>query len=317
MVPSSFIFNSNSMKNKNIQFIIFLVVFVVMLDFTLGNIYDSLYFSDKSRNNDRLVHSVLETNEDILIFGSSRAIHHYNPKIIQDSLNLTCYNVGVNGQNIYFHLALLKSAVERNKPKIAILDLFSIDFKETSSKNDKENLSVLLPFTNRSESSLSTVLLRGKSESIKLKSFIYPFNSLQYQILRNNFHPFNNSYQGFIPIHKEYKGDLEVKTIKNRPFDNIKMSALYEFIELCKEKNIELFIFVSPSYLTNTGTSNYMIITDKIKNKFDLNVNSFQNDSLFLKNPQYFSDPGHLNSIGADIYTTLAVETIKKNMFGK
>ena len=188
------------MKNKNTQFVFFLVVFVIVLDFTLGNIYDSLYFSDKSRNNDRLIHSVLETNEDILIFGSSRSIHHYNPIIIQDSLNLTCYNVGVNGQNIYFHLALLKSAIERNNPKIAILDLFSIDFEETSAEWDRESLSILLPFTTRSESSLSTVLLRGKSESLKLKSFIYPFNSLQYQILRNNC-----QNQGFIYLYIRYE----------------------------------------------------------------------------------------------------------------
>lgn len=26
---------------------------------------------------------------------------------------------------------------------------------------------------------------------------------------------------------------------------------------------------------------------------------------LFLKHPEYFADPGHLNNIGADIYTSL------------
>ena len=134
--------------------------------------------------------------------------------------------------------------------------------------------------------------------------------------LKINFYPFNNSYQGFTPIHSEYKSNLELKTIKNRPFDKAKMSALYEFIELCKENNINLFIFISPSYLTSFGLSNYKIIAEKIENNFGLNINSFKNDSLFLKNPQYFADQGHLNSNGAVIYTNMIVEKIKKDMFG-
>lgn len=116
------------MKNKGLIFIIFLILFTVLLDFSFGKIYEALYFSDESRNNDRLIHSVLETTEDILVFGSSRAIHHYNPQIIEDTLGVTCYNVGSGGQNIYFHLALLEAALERYVPKIAILELMSIDF---------------------------------------------------------------------------------------------------------------------------------------------------------------------------------------------
>ena len=30
--------------------------------------------------------------------------------------------------------------------------------------------------------------------------------------------------------------------------------------KLCKEKNIDLFIFISPSYLATSGSSNYNII---------------------------------------------------------
>ena len=77
------------MKNKHLQYVFFLVIFIVILDFVVGNIYEKLYFSEKSRQNDRLIHSVLGTNEDILIFGSSRALHHYNPQIIEDSLGMT------------------------------------------------------------------------------------------------------------------------------------------------------------------------------------------------------------------------------------
>lgn len=128
------------MNNKHWQYITLLLIFTVLLDFAFGRLYEGLYFSEKSRQNDRRIHSVLGTHEDILIFGSSRALHHYNPKIIEDSLGMSCYNVGSGGQNIYYHLALLEATLERYTPKIAILELMSIDFEITPPQWDTEKL---------------------------------------------------------------------------------------------------------------------------------------------------------------------------------
>ena len=138
------------MKNKHIQYLVLLVFFTIGLDRGLGWLYETAYFSETSRKNDRLIHSVLGTNEDILIFGSSRALHHYNPEIIEDSLGMTCYNVGSGGQNIYFHLALLESTLERYTPEIVILELMYIDFEVTPQQWDTEKLGTLLPFANQS-----------------------------------------------------------------------------------------------------------------------------------------------------------------------
>ena len=38
--------------------------------------------------------------DDILIFGSSRAVHHYNSSMIEDSLGMSCYNCGDDGNGI-------------------------------------------------------------------------------------------------------------------------------------------------------------------------------------------------------------------------
>lgn len=138
------------MKDKHFQYILFLLIFTLSLDFALGKLYEWLYFSKISMQNDRLIHSVLGTTEDILIFGSSRALHHYIPTILEDSLGMTAYNVGSGGQNIFFHLALLEAALERYTPKAAIFELMTLDFVLTPSEWDKEKLSVLLPFYHHS-----------------------------------------------------------------------------------------------------------------------------------------------------------------------
>ena len=64
-----------------------------------------------------------KTNEDILIFGSSRAIHHYNPQIITDSLGLTCYNCGQDGNGIVMQYGRWKMLSKHHLPKVIIYDI--------------------------------------------------------------------------------------------------------------------------------------------------------------------------------------------------
>lgn len=244
------------MKNRHIQYILLLVVFTVVMDFAFGKLYEGLYFSEESRQNDRLIHSVLGTHEDILIFGSSRALHHYNPKVIEDSLGMSCYNVGAGGQNIYYHLALLKSTLEHYTPKIVILELMSIDFEITPSQWDKEKLGTLLPFYHKSEAAKVAVLRRGNFEQFKNISQIYGFNSLQYNIMRNNFCPTNNDIQGFVPIlGRVWNRSIESKPCTLGAFDDSKISALNEFINTCIKNNIKGFVFISPIFVDNLGNS--------------------------------------------------------------
>lgn len=300
------------MKNKHFQYVVFLVIFVVSLDFVVGTIYEKLYFSEKSIENDSLIHSVLGTNEDILIFGSSRALHHYNPKILEESLDMSCYNLGSGGQNIYYHLALLESTLERYTPKIAILELMSIDFEQTPPKWDTEKLGVLLPFASKSVSCKNAVMLRGKSEQLKLQSSIYPFNSLQYVSLRNNLFPLSNSYNGYIPLNRIYGDTLGSRVYNKKNVDEDKEKSIFKFVEICKLNNIELFIFISPHYVTQIHGSIYSEITTRLQEKYGVQVYNFESDSLFLSQVENFADPLHLNREGADKYTSIVTGFIKK-----
>ncbi len=298
------------MKDKNIWFVVLLAIFVVALDLAFGKIYKTAYFSEESRRNDRLIHSVLGANEDILIFGSSRALHHYNPKIFEDALGMTCYNLGSGGQNIYFHLALLNATLERYTPKIVILELMTIDFEKTPPQWDTEKLGVLLPFANHSESARQAVLKRSDTEKIKLVSNIYPYNSLQYTTVRNNFIPFNNHYNGFIPLNKKWDKPIEQRETEKTEPDPKKVEALFSFIETCKTNNIQLFVVVSPHYVIQEESS-YSDIADDIYKEFNIQVLNFEKDTLFLNQPELFNDPFHLNLLGADVFSQIISNTVK------
>lgn len=302
------------MKGKAVTYILFLIFFVFALDYGLGKVYNYFYFTERSKRQDRLIHSAIGTTEEVLIFGSSRAYHHYNPEVIEEVLGLSCFNVGYGGQNIYYHLALLKAAVEREKPKIAILDIMSIDFEVTDSRNNKEKLGVLLPFVDESFVYQEAIMLRGETEKIKLISSIYPFNSKQLYLFRNNLSSQRSDTKGFVGLTAEWKKPLEEKrTIIYQP-DNEKFSALDEFVDICKKNDIKLFLFISPYYINYIGKTNYSYFIENIYEKYGLEVNSQINSEKYLSSPQLFSDPVHLNKVGADIYTKEISLMIKNSL---
>jgi len=314
MVDNLFIFSFNYMKNKNIQYLIYLISFIVFLDLALGKLYETAYFSKKSIQQDRLIHSAIDTKEDILIFGSSRAYHHYNPQIIEDSLGMTCYNVGYGGQNIYFHLALLESALERYKPKIAILELMSIDFEKTTPQFETEKLGVLLPFANKSEAIYNTVMLRGWAEKYKLISSIYPLNSKQLYMLLDNFTTVKSHNKGFAELTKVWNKPISEMYYKVTDLDTNKLNAMYLFADLCKKNDIRLFIFISPHFVIKSGKNQFEKVDKMLLDKYQIKINNFESDSVFLMHPEYFADPFHLNKIGSTIYTSIVARKIKSEL---
>ena len=67
-------------------------------------------------------------NAEILITGSSRALTHYDVRILQERLGRSAYNIGLNGSQTDMQVARLKTYLEHNrKPRLLIhnLDLFS------------------------------------------------------------------------------------------------------------------------------------------------------------------------------------------------
>jgi hypothetical protein len=75
----------------------------------------------------RIVHG--QVNAEILITGSSRALTHYDPRILQQALGRSAYNIGLNGSQTDFQLARLKTYLQHNRaPALLIhnLDAFSL-----------------------------------------------------------------------------------------------------------------------------------------------------------------------------------------------
>ena len=103
--------------------IIILFLLLVAIDFVLGHflqfVTNQIRIGGQGRDN----YIANLANEDILVFGSSKAVHHYNPKIIEDSLGMSCYNCGQDGNGIILDYGRLLMIKERHQPKTIIVDV--------------------------------------------------------------------------------------------------------------------------------------------------------------------------------------------------
>ena len=306
------------------KILIYILLFIIM-DQTLGYFLHKSYFTQKTGQNSSLNYIFNECNESVLIFGSSRAQHHYNPGIISKSLNMSCFNGGVDGgQSVLLAYAQIKISLMRYSPKLVILELNPTSM--IFDRDDYDKLSTLLPYYSDYPDLRPLILLRGPFERIKLLSAIYPYNSNVINIIRYN----TNSHaarkldiQGFVPIENRLltklpeinnPGEAYYKT----PIDTNKVNALKSIINICQQKNVRLVIVNSPIYHQDAEfIKNTLPVTSQIQDIFKsekITYFDFSNDSLFNQNMSWFGDQQHLNGIGANIFSQKIVKYLKSEL---
>lgn len=252
-----------------------------------------------------------KTNADLLIFGASRACHGYITSIFEDSLKMTSYNVGRDGLNIFYQLAMLKSILKRHTPKIIILDNIG-NFEKYQLSYDR--LSALLPYYRTHEEIRDIVRLKSRFERIKLLSEIYPFNSLLGKIILGNTVVSKKNdvdNKGYVPYYSKWTGRLEsLDKFHFGALDSAKINAFHEFLNLSKSAGAEVFVFYSPIHI-------------KIKNDKDDEICkvlcddnhvpyfNYSNDTAFLNYSYLFKDNSHLNHDGAVVFSQLVARKVK------
>lgn len=300
-------------------FLLKLIIFftlVFILDYIIGNILSHFYFRQESGLLYRTTFSIEKTTADVLIFGSSKANHHYIPDIFEKRLNLSCYNVGRDGNYILYHSAVLKGVLKRYSPKIVILDFRSGEFKQT--KDSYDELSSLLPYYNRHPEMRSIIELKSKFEKLKLLSYIYPYNSLLLTIAVGNTE-FNkkrrSDIQGYVPLKKVWNLPIQIDSSSiNYEIDSIKVKAYEIFIQNCVQSKVNLYIVCSPSFIKSNHIDYSVKLGQKIAKKNNITFFDFSNDSIFINESKFFADTWHLNNTGAEIFSDILTDNLTKTI---
>lgn len=290
------------------------LVLLIIGDFIIGSTLKYFYFKTTSGLLQRTTYSIQETEAEILIFGSSRANHHYDTKIIEEYTGQSAYNTGRDGNTIFYQTALLKSILNRYTPKQIILD-FTGTFAYL--QEDYDRLSSLLPYYSAHEELRDIILLKSPFEEYKLKSKIYPYNSLLTTIVVGNLN-YNqtrkgntDAYNGYVPSYGIWKKEIVAKETPGKyEIEKNKLDVFQEFLELSQQKNIPLLVVYSPVYYLYDKNYSVEVCKDICK-KYNVAFVDFSKDTEFLKNKELFNDKYHLNHNGAKLLTEKVLKVLK------
>jgi hypothetical protein len=308
-------------SNTYKRFLVNLLVFLGLLfafDKALGFMLQQLYFKQLAGEYYRATYSIDSTKADLLIFGSSRASHHYVPEVFEENLHMSTYNTGRDGNYLLYNYAVIKSVTERFNPKMIILDVNPIALFYR--KDDYDRLSSLLPYYHSHPEIRDIVARRSKYERFKLYSSLYPYNSLSLSILVGNLEISKKLYvsdKGYLPFYEKMNPiSIGSKKTKDNPeeiysdsIDSFKIAALQDIAEICLKKKIPLVFVFSPIWSkSNNELANSKLLTIVKLNK--VKYLDFSDDTTFVNHPQYFQDASHMNDDGARIFSKKLAEAL-------
>lgn len=295
------------MKKFIFRIVIFFVC-ILVVDFIAGLLFPSLVNQAKGGDNWRNNYICNETKENILIFGSSRAIHHYNPNIISDSLKMSCYNCGQDGNGIILNYARYDLICQRYTPQIIIYDI-QPSFDLLAGDDNHKYLKWLKAYYDRKNIPQIFESV-DKTERFKMMSNLYRYNSNFIQIISDCIRPQQASgKKGFRPL----LGEMDRMKISKKKdidkvnYDSLKLAYINKFINI--NKDVKVVFVISPTWDGMDSSQYYPI--QKICNQKGLLFINFANNQKYMHNYKYFKDGAHLNTVGADEFTKDIIKALK------
>jgi hypothetical protein len=273
-----------------------ILVLLIVLDWT----YTTVYLHSSNRGKVEKVFNSKATNYDVIILGSSRANNHFVPELFAKK-GLKTFNFGMSGAHLFEASLLLKLMAERKyKIKTVILEA---DLGLCNEKESDMIAAKFLPYIHHSE-----IIKRHFSGQKNFNELYYiPFYryidfdaligfremyntvaSKPTNILDNlGYHALISSKRG------NMKNDIRaLKPIRNKYYEEIK--------QICKQNNYKLITVMTP-LCSNVKGLDYFEKANQIYPEIYNLENVVQGD-------KYFSSCGHLNDMGARMFTAVVLE---------
>ncbi len=296
-----------------IKNLLLFVILLVIIDRLGGALLERGFYHQNHGEDFTSINLLDKDTSDIVILGSSRAVHHFIPKKISVLTGLTCYNGGRDNMGIYYVNACVRQITDRSSPRCFIIDIIPYHFLEgyqTDQKFIDAQTGILMPFTNKYPEIRKAVERQDKKESWKARWIrTYPFNSLIGSILINSFtHIGRFSENGYDPLKGKidsaaFKSQFNRYTPETVPFDTTALKLLEETLSIADSKGVKTILCVSPFYLNVPQYAAVCSEMKKIAEKHHGLFLDYAHDMEFLQHPELFRDELHLNEQGAEKLT--------------
>lgn len=259
---------------------------------------------------------------ELVVYGSSRAWVHFDPKIITDSLGINAYNLGIDGHNFWLQYLRHSLLLEHNDvPKIII---HSLDYSTLQKNPDLYNLDQFLPYMMNNRKIIEAT---ESYNGFNFYDYRVPFiryvgkNETINNALKVLFQPSRNREElqrGYLPQDQTWNNDLMNAQKKMTQYeikiDTPSVRLFDEYLRECKEKNIAIIFVYTPEYIEGqTFVKNREAVFSIIRmfsKKYQIPFLDYSGDSLSY-HQRYFYNSAHLNRDGAELFTRTLMHDLK------
>lgn len=254
---------------------------------------------------------------DVVFMGSSRGARSMIATQFTDSTGISAYNLSFPGSDITFHEFALEQLLKtegNTKPKTVVLVVDDSDELKTS-KNLKFRLDRMYPLVKYKVIRKKMVQKKEKKPVINELLVLHQLNKSNFLFKQRKFTK-NDSIMkcGSMPIShqkKTFNKQFRSKASKYSTQGELiqKVRAFRSFVDMCKENNIQLIIAIPPNFsAVSIGFPERM--EQMVKGHGTVWMYD-QNDPIY-RNPEYFFDNAHLQTIGSEYYTAQFIEYYKE-----
>ena len=258
----------------------------------------------------------------LVVHGSSRAWVHFDPRVLEQGLGISTYNLGIDGHNIALQYARHQLLLKYNaKPRFII---HSLDIGTLQHQPELYNADQFLPYMPWNadieeatrgyegftwyDHHLPLVRYFGRTDAIKaaVRMAVKPDSAGL------------GRAQGFRARNETWNQDFELAKRSMRYYEarlDTGMCALFNrYLTECANNGIAVVLVYSPEYIEGQEfVRNRSVVIDKYKAYslahgipfFDLS----QDPISYRK--EYFYNATHMNAQGAELFTAKLVELLK------
>ena len=301
--------------------IILCLAVVIILDRVCGYLFMEIFFKNTfSGESGGTINYVISKKPklDFLILGPSRAKHSINPNTLT-ALGKNGHNLGINATTIInssliFDL-LLKEGVTT---KVLVLQTDLENYNKQSDSVLLDQIKRLYPYD--TDTIRSYVKELSFAERLMYQSDLYKLNSkmlnVGFNFLKRNS---MEDYNGYVGLPSTQYPPLDTSLSQNYVFDETTKNweAFKKIAALAKRKDIPLIVVFPPSYKN--------VFFNKVEQKKLVEAMKKEGVALIvdlsdvtkiprLENKDLWRDSLHLNSEGAEIFSELLNNELKKSL---
>ncbi|SCY04691.1 hypothetical protein [Flavobacterium caeni] len=256
-------------------------------------------------------------DEPILIYGSSRAWVHFDSQMIEDSLGLGTYNLGIDGHNFRMQYLRHRLATTNTKPKLIVL---SVDDLSLFTRPDLYNAEQFLPYLLWNTEIWSRIHhYNGFSSYDYLLPLVRYYGQLDAvkEVIRLKRTPEKNPVirlKGYQGRDAQWLGDLN----KVKPFAAPvgELADLFtQFLKECQAADIKVILVYSPQYIEGqylvTNRKEIFKFYRDCSRRFHIPFFDYSNHPLSMDRDNFYNAM-HLNLKGSRLFTQDLIQKLKR-----